>query len=165
MAATVGALRAIDTLFSPPGGAEAAYREMRKRAAGANVEAKPFILAVLRVVAAAPVSADGSKREWRGSATDLLAEATAKREWSSFNRNAPAWPGDGTRASKTLNAEQGVLARLGVEFTTGKGAGGARWVSLAARVTSVTAYIAAKPPTPTPAPTAQAAFPNEEDII
>ena len=82
MAATVGVLRAIDKLFSPPGGAEAAYREMRKRAAGVNVENKPFILAVLRVVAEAPISKDGTKREWRGSATDLLAEASAKREWS-----------------------------------------------------------------------------------
>jgi hypothetical protein len=165
IAATVGALRAIDKLFSPPCGAEAAYREMRKRAAGANVEAKPFILAVLRVVADAPLSANGAKREWRGSATDLLAEASAKREWSAFNRNAPAWPGDGTRASKTLNAEQGVLARLGVEFTTGKGAGGARWVSLTARVNSLTAYIAAPPPTPTSVPTALTAFPTEEDMI
>ena len=77
MAATVGVLRAIDTRFSPPGGAEAAYREMRKRAAGANVENNPFILAVLRVVAEAPISKDGSKREWRGPATDLLAKASA----------------------------------------------------------------------------------------
>ena len=36
MAATVAALRAIDKLFSPPGGAEAAYREMRTRAAWAR---------------------------------------------------------------------------------------------------------------------------------
>ena len=74
-----------------------------------------------------------SKREWRGSATDLLTEANAKREWPSCSdRNAPAWPGDATRASKTLNAEQGVLARLGVEVTTGK-TGGARWISLVGR--------------------------------
>jgi hypothetical protein len=162
MAATVAALRAIDTLFSPPGGAEAAYREMRMRAAGANVEAKPFILAVLQVVAEAPISADGSKREWRGSATDLLTEANAKRVWPSPpDRNAPPWPGDGIRASKILNAEQGVLARLGVEFTPGKkGAGGARWLSLAVPVNSPAASTAASAK-----PAAKATFPDENDMI
>jgi hypothetical protein len=161
MAATVAALRAIDTLFSPPGGAEAAYREMRTRAAGANVEAKPFILAVLRVVDKAPISGDGSKREWRGSATDLLTEANAERVWpSSPDRNAPAWPGDGTRASKTLNAEQGVLTRLGVEFVTGKGAGGTRWVSLAVSAGSPAANTAASAK-----PAAKVTFPDESDMI
>jgi hypothetical protein len=166
MAATVGILRAIDKLFSPPGGAEAAYREMRKRAAGVNVENNPFILAVLRVVAEAPISKDGSKREWRGSATDLLAAASAKSVWPSTpNRNAPVWPGDGTRASKTLNTEQGVLIRLGVEFTTGKGTGGARWISLSSRVDALDVYAATKPSTPMSAPTAKTAFPTEEDMI
>ena len=160
MAATVATLRAIDTLFSPSGGAEAAYREMRMRAAGANIEAKPFILAVLQVVAEAPISADGSKREWRGSATDLLTEANAKRTCPSpLDRNAPPWPGDGTRASKTLNAEQGVLTRLGVEFATGK-AGGVRWVSLAVSVNSPAASTATSAK-----PAAKATFPDENDII
>ena len=143
MAATVGALRAIDTLFSPPDGAEAAYRAMRKRAASANVEAKPFILAVLRVVAEAPLSADKTKREWKGSATELLEEASAKRGWTSIYRNAPGWPGDATRAAKILNAEQSVLARLGIEVTTGKGAGGARWISLVGREDALAAAAVA----------------------
>jgi energy-coupling factor transporter ATP-binding protein EcfA2 len=159
MAATVGALRAIDTLFSPPGGAEAAYREMRARAAGANVEAKPFIIAVLRAVADAPLSADGAKREWRGSATDLLAEANARREWSSPNRNAPEWPGDATRAVKTLNADQRVLARLKIEFTTGK-TNGVRWISLSGPIHALAAYTVAKS---AKVAAAQASFPKDED--
>ena len=152
MAATVATMRAIDAVFKPSIGVEAAYRAMRARAASANVEEKPFILAVLCVLAAAPLTANGAERQWRGSTRELLDKAIDVRDWSALYRDAPGWPGDATRASKMVTAERTTLGRLGVVINQGK-TNGARWLELTAPANALSGYaVAAKSVGPNAAP-------------
>jgi hypothetical protein len=152
MAATVATMRAIDAVFKPSVGVEAAYRAMRARAASANVEEKPFILAVLCVLAAAPLTANGAEHLWRGPTRELLDKAIDVRDWSALYRDAPGWPGDATRAAKTLTAERITLGRLGVVINQGK-TNGARWLELTAPANALSNYaVAARGVGPNAAP-------------
>ena len=163
MAVAATVMRQLDEAFSPPISVDAAYRAARGRAAKATVGTNPFLLAVLHVVSTAPFSSDGLTREWKGTASRLLLEATAVQPyvWSGLRRDAPGWPGDATRASNILRDERETLGRFGVVVERDRKTS-AREITISAPARIVDAYNLG---IGGPKPVAPNAFPEEDEKI
>lgn len=74
------------------------------------VEGQPFVQAVIELV-------DNSTSEWRGTASQLLQEATRAAEREGIDTKSRAWPGDSRWASTRLDEGKANLQEIGVDIT------------------------------------------------